>query len=113
MGRIYKAVKLSSGKKSEMTVAFVDTGADETVISKRIAKRLDLKMYGEYEALSAAKEKITGKLATVTISDGKIADELVVGVSDQVFMEGDEEGVEAIIGIDFLQRNNVRLSFKG
>ena len=48
MGRIYKAVKLSSGKKSEMTVAFVDTGADETVISRRIAKRCHVYKSNKY-----------------------------------------------------------------
>ncbi len=113
MGRIYRAIVLSANGKSEMTVAFVDTGADETIISERIAKKLKLKMYGDYKAISASRHEIVGKLASVTISDSSISDRLVVGVTNEPFGTDyvDEEGVEVILGIDFLQRNNLKLDF--
>ena len=113
MGRMYRAVVVSANGRSEMTVAFIDTGADETIISNSIAKKLRLKLYGEYKALSASRHKIIGRLAYVKISDSAISDKIVVGVTDEPFGTEyvDEEGVEVILGIDFLQRNNVKLDF--
>jgi len=113
LGRMYRAVVVSANGRSEMTVAFVDTGADETIISDRIAKRLKLKLHGEYKALSASRHKIVGKLASVKLSDSVISDKMVVGVTDEPFGTDyvDEEGVEVILGIDFLQRNNIKLDF--
>ena len=113
MGRMYRAVVISANGRSEMTVAFVDTGADETIISSRIANRLKLKLYGEYKALSASRHKIVGTLASVRISNSVISDKMVVGVTDEPFGTDyvDEEGVEVILGIDFLQRNNIKLDF--
>ena len=113
MGRMYRAVVISANGNSEMTVAFVDTGADETIISNRIAKKLRLKLYGEYKALSASRHEIVGRLALVDISDSKVSDKIIVGVTDEPFGTDyvDEEGVEVILGIDFLQRNNIKLDF--
>ena len=110
---MYRAVVISANGNSEMTVAFVDTGADETIISNRIAKKLRLKLYGEYKALSASRHEIVGRLALVDISDSKVSDKITVGVTDEPFGTDyvDEEGVEVILGIDFLQRNNIKLDF--
>jgi len=40
MGRIYKAVIVRNGDKVEHVVAFVDSGADISLISERLARRL-------------------------------------------------------------------------
>lgn len=110
---MYRAVVISANGISEMTVAFVDTGADETIISERIANKLGLKFYGEYKAISASRHEITGRLASVIISDSIVTDKMVVGVTDEPFGTDymDEEGVDVILGIDFLQRNNLKLDF--
>lgn len=112
LGRMYKSFVAISNGKSIPIVALVDTGADETVISERLAKKLNLKLYGEYESVSASRHKIIGKLAKVKFKDEEIEDEIVVGVSDEPFADNGEEGIDVILGVNFLQRNNVKLNFK-
>jgi len=45
MGRIYKSVIIKNGNKKEYVVGFVDSGADTTVISGRLARRLNIKRH--------------------------------------------------------------------
>jgi predicted aspartyl protease len=110
LGRIYKAFLAISDDKSLPVVAFIDSGADETVISEQLAKKLRLKLYGEYKSVTASKQVIVGKLATVTLSNSEITDKITAGVTDEPFIDEDE-GVDVILGIDFLQRNGIKLDF--
>ena len=40
MGRIYRSIIVAGKKKEKLTVVFVDSGADETVISQRLADEI-------------------------------------------------------------------------
>ncbi|MCK5561034.1 MAG: retroviral-like aspartic protease family protein, partial [Thermoplasmata archaeon] len=95
------------------TVAFVDTGADETVISKKIADALKLKLYGIYRSYSATDHIIEGNFAKVTLKMDSVKITMEVGVSDIPFQSdySDEEGIEAILGLDFLQETGIKLDF--
>ncbi|MFQ6062122.1 MAG: retroviral-like aspartic protease family protein [Methanosarcinales archaeon] len=60
MGRIYRPVELFNENESIPAVAILDTGADETVISERIAEKLNLEKEGRFEAICASRNIITG-----------------------------------------------------
>ena len=113
MGRIYRPVLVSGNGKQEMTIAFVDSGSDETIISERLANELGIELFGKYYFLTASGEHITGRLGKVRIKDEQIDHELLVGVTDAIFRSeySDDHGIEVIIGIDFLQDNNLKLDF--
>ncbi len=116
MGRIYRVVEVKNKEKSRISIAIVDSGADESVISERLAKQINAEFYGEFEALCASGTDVKGKYADVVIKDiwsGKEA-KMEVGVADAPFDTDDidEEGVEVIIGVDFLQENDVKLDFR-
>ncbi len=107
MGRIYKPVEISFNGKSRIVVALIDTGADETVISKDTAQQVGAELYGKYRAVCASQFTLEGKYADVKITElesGKSV-ALKVGVSDVPFHTDDidEEGLRVIIGVDFLQ----------
>ena len=40
MGRVYRPVEVEFNGKKQITIALVDTGADETVISEKLANKL-------------------------------------------------------------------------
>jgi len=115
MGRIYRPVEIISGNNKIVSVAIVDTGSDESVISEQIAIKLKLELYGTFRAICATDTILEGKYADVTIKElwsrKEIA--LVVGVSDIPFNTDDidDEGVELILGIDFIQKANIEIKF--
>lgn len=113
MGRIYRPIIVSANGREKLTVAFIDSGADETVISKAVAKELKLKLYGIYRSYSATDHIIEGNFAEVTLKDDSIKVTMEVGVSDIPFKSdySDEEGVEVILGVDFLQETGIKLDF--
>ena len=114
MGRIYRPVRISTKEKSEFTIAIIDTGADESVMSKELADRIAVKPTGQFIAVCASRNLIEGYYSKVTIEDlksGQKAD-ISVGVTDEPFDsdEFDEEGIDVIIGVDFLQKVNIDLN---
>ena len=113
MGRMYRPVTISANGRTKLTVAFIDTGADETVISKKIADALRLKLYGIYRSYSVTDHLIEGNFAKVTLKIDSVKITMEVGVSDIPFQSdySDEEGIEAILGLDFLQETGVKLDF--
>ena len=111
MGRIYKPVEVSFEDRKITTVGLVDTGADESVMSERLAKKISAELYGRYKAFCASQYVIRGRYTDVTIKDlksGKYAT-LKVGVSDIPFDTDDinDEGLEIILCIDFIQSVNL------
>ena len=56
---------------------------------------------------------IEGSFAEVSLKDNGIAVTMEVGVSDIPFQSdySDEEGVEVILGVDFLQETGIKLNF--
>lgn len=113
MGRMYRPVELSTRNKKIISVAILDTGADETVVSERLAKLIRAELYGKFLALCASDTMLEGKYADVTIKDitsGKIV-RLTVGVSDIPFNTDDidDEGVDAILGVDFIQKTKIEI----
>ena len=113
MGRMYRPIFVQGADNERLTVAFVDSGADETVISKKLAQEIGVETYGVYKSYSASGDVIEGVFALITIKDGNQEMEIEVGVSDTPFNSdySDEEGVELILGLDFLQEAKVSLDF--
>ena len=115
MGRIYRPVEIGYGNRNATTVAIIDTGADETVISERLAGKVNSDLYGVFKAICASDTILEGKYADVTIRELWSGVEIVmtVGVSDKPFGTDDidDEGVEAILGVDFLQQTEMPLDF--
>ena len=112
MGRIYKPVKIKGKKCEKIVVGFVDTGADRTILSNKIAKKMKLKLYGKFLAISATNHEILGKytdIELITEDNGRKAI-IPVGVTDEPF--DDDEGIEVILGIDFLQESETVLRFE-
>jgi len=113
MGRIYRSVEIGSGENKAITVSIIDTGADETVISGRIAKMIRVQLYGTFRAICATDTVLEGQYADVTIKDlssERIAD-MIVGVSDIPFNTDDidDEGVDIILGIDYIQKTGLEI----
>jgi predicted aspartyl protease len=113
MGRIYKPVEISFNGKHKVTVGLVDTGADESVISEKLANKIQAELYRTYKATCASQFTLTGKYALITIRDlenGKQA-EIEVGVSNIPFDtdEINDEGLDAILGVDFIQETSLEI----
>ena len=82
MGRIYRPIIVTANGHERLTVGFIDSGADETVIRKKLAKELKLKLYGVYRSYSATDHIIEGNFAEVTLKDDRVKVTMEVGVSD-------------------------------
>lgn len=114
LGRMYRPIIVVGNKREKMTVAFVDTGADETVITRELAREIGVTLYGTYRSYSATDNLIEGQFAVVTFKDTDLRKKMEVGVSDIPFQSdySDEEGVEVILGVDFLQDAKISLNFQ-
>jgi len=125
MGRLYRAIEVASGDQHAYTVGFIDTGADKSVMSRRLADSMNMEQKGYIEMVSASGHLIVGRQAEVylrTLTDDMTA-ELEIGVTDELFDdeigvtdelfddEIDENGVEVIIGLDFLEDVNMKIVF--
>lgn len=111
MGIVYRPVQLTKNSRSVDVVGIIDTGADETVISERIARDLDCEYFGESEATTVTSETVSLKTTTIHILErwAKVETDLLVGVTDRFF--DTDEGIDIILGVDFLQHTNYELSF--
>jgi predicted aspartyl protease len=54
MGWIYRSVEVEYGDRKATAVAIIDTGADETVISERLAGKVNSDLYGNFKAICAS-----------------------------------------------------------
>ncbi|MCG2826742.1 MAG: retroviral-like aspartic protease family protein [Thermoplasmatales archaeon] len=113
MGRIYRPIQLRNNGRKVDVVAFVDTGADKSVISERVAKKLKLKFKRRDKLVVANREVITAYVDKVRVVSTKdnINIMMYVDITDVPF-DIDIDDIDMIIGIDFLQKHNVKLSFK-
>ena len=111
MGRVYRQVEVRSNNAKKTAIAIVDTGADETVISEKFATQLKAMLYGIYTAKCASQTILTGKRADISIKEIKTNKQaqIEVGVSDIPFDTDDidEEGIDIILGVDFIQKANL------
>lgn len=112
MGRIYKTVIVKNGDKLEHVVGFVDSGADTTVISARLARRLKIRktvpgslMVADGRVIPTRKTRIL-----VIVPDEKVRIKLAVDITNLPFDE-DIDILDMILGIDFLQESESRLIF--
>ena len=62
MGRIYRPVEVSYNGGREIAVAIVDTGADETVVSQKLADKLKAELYGTFYAVCGISSYIGGQV---------------------------------------------------
>ena len=72
LGRKYRSIIVTGKQNEKMTVAFVDSGADETVISKNLANEIGVDLYGIYRSYSITGQAIEGRFAQVTLKDKEI-----------------------------------------
>ena len=114
MGRIYKGFGLCNNGKKLIVVGFVDSGSDNTILSKRVADKLKIKMKGKEELEVANKETILTDVGEVRIisEQDKIDDVIKVNVTDLPFEMDSDENIDMIVGLDFMQKHNVRLAFR-
>ena len=112
MGRVYRPIELCNGKTCIDIVGLIDTGADETVISEAIANRLNCKLEGEFEANTITLESVILKTTNIQIHDrwAKAKTKLLVGVTDRFFDV--DEGIDIVIGVDFLQKTEGLIDFR-
>jgi len=112
MGRIYKSVIIKNGNKKEYVVGFVDSGADTTVISGRLARRLNIKKTNPSDLMVADGRVIPTRKARVLVEapGEKVKIRLAVDITDLPFDE-DIDILDAILGIDFLQESESQLTF--
>ena len=113
MGRIYKPVEIGAGRRSLVTIAIIDTGADRSVVSARKAHDIKARLFGEFRAVCASDTELVGKYADVRVREiesGRRA-KLLVGVSDIPFNTDDinDDGVEVILGTEYLQMTRSKL----
>ncbi len=110
MGRVYRLVEIVADGRKEIAIALLDTGADETVMSEKLARKLGSKLYGTYQARCASQTILTGKYADIVIKELRSlkSAKLEVGVSDIPFDTDDidDEGIDVILGIDFVQETD-------
>ena len=115
MGRMFRPIELSVGKKTVIVISILDTGSDETVISERIAKKLKVKLYGNFTALCASQTEVKGSYADIRIKDSWTGLEALmeVGVSDVPFNTDDidDEGLDVILGVNFIQETGLKIEF--
>ena len=114
MGRIYRALRLINGNRTFDVVAFVDSGSDRTVLSERMAKKLGLKERGGEKIQVANRQVIDTNLAELRILSilDNIDCVLRVAVTDMPFELEPDENIDMIIGLDFLQKNRIKLIFE-
>ena len=113
MGRMYRPVEVYFQNKKAVSVAIVDTGADETVISQRLAEKIGAELYGTFRAVCASDTVLEGKYADIEIIDlwSEKKALMVVGVSDIPFDTDDidDEGVDIILGTDYIQKTALEI----
>lgn len=112
MGRIYKSVIVKNGVNKEYVVGFVDSGADTTVISGRLARRLKIKKTMPGNLMVADGRVIPTRKTWIVmeVPYDKVKLDLAVDITNLPFDE-DIDILDVILGVDFLQETESRLVF--
>jgi predicted aspartyl protease len=113
MGKIFRPIVLHHGKLHAHVVAFVDSGADISVVSEKVADRLRIIPRTRGSIRLADGREIETRIGFVTVEspNDRIKHRFRVDITDVPFIE-DIDKVDMIIGIDFLQMNGIRLDFR-
>jgi predicted aspartyl protease len=114
MGRKYARVALHSGNNNlENVLAFIDTGADLTIISTKVAKKLKIKI-SNTERRWTASDGDEKQSPITELELGSDGDEASVHL-DEVLIEDSpidkDSGEEVILGLDYLQKTKKVLRF--
>jgi len=112
MGRIYVPVIVRNGRKVEHIVAFVDSGADISLMSERLARRLNIKMGSPNRVKVADGREIPTRTGRILVEapNEKVSIRLTVDITNLPFDE-DIDILDMILGIDYLQETEARLKF--
>lgn len=115
MGRMYRALTLSNNGRSVEVVAFVDTGSDGTIISETVATYLQMEFKGQEYIVMPDGGRISSYIGEVNVHSTKdeIDDTIIVDITEVPFLIDPDENIDMIIGVDFLQDHNIKLSFGG
>ena len=114
MGRKYTRLALRSGNKNLKNVlAFIDTGADLTIISTKVAKKLKIKSSNIERKWTASDGD--EKQSPITELDLMSDDDEGIIHLDEVLIEDlpidKDSGEEVILGLDYLQKTKKVLRF--
>lgn len=114
MGRKYVLVTLSSGRRSLKDVkAFIDTGADVTILSTKVAKKLGIKDPGiriNWTASDGNEKRSPVVQVKMKTDEEKEFISLDYVILDDAPMDV-ENKEEVIMGLDFLQKAKKVLDF--
>jgi len=114
MGRKYAKLSLrSDNKKMENVLAFIDTGADLTIISTKVAKKLKIKSSNIERKWTASDGD--EKQSPITELDLKSDDDEESVHLDEVLIDDmpidKDSGEEVILGLDYSQKTKKVLRF--
>jgi hypothetical protein len=114
IGRKYARISFRSGsKKLENVLAFIDTGADLTIISTKIAKKLKIKSSNIERKWTASDGD--EKQSPITELELRSNDDEASVHLDEVLIEDSpidkDSGEEVILGLDYLQKTRKVLRF--
>jgi len=109
MGRIVEKVKIYGMKGSGFYNASIDTGADRTLISKKVADEIKPVTLEELKQMKSVNgHTINSKEAHISLSIKQCA-EMDVKCRIVDYLEGEQ----VIIGNDFLQANKAYIDMEG
>jgi predicted aspartyl protease len=114
MGRKYARLVLRSGNNNLKNVlAFIDTGADLTIISTKVAKKLKIKTSNTERRWTASDGD--EKQSPITELELRSDDDETSVHLDEVLIEDSpidkDSGEEVILGLDYLQKTKKVLRF--
>ena len=115
MGTVYIPLYVGGPKGERLALALVDTGAERTIVSKKLGKEIGLRGKEEELITTASGHNIKMKVTKARFRSDRlrIKGHLGVCLSDVPFEVEPEEGIEIIVGVDFLQKFNLGIRFHG
>jgi predicted aspartyl protease len=115
MGTVYLPLYVGGPKGERLALALVDTGAERTIVSSKLGKEIGLRGKEEELITTASGHDIKMKVARAMFRSDrlKIKGQLGVCLSDIPFQVEPQEGIEIIVGVDFLQKFNLGIKFHG
>ncbi len=100
-------VRATAGESTKLKV-LIDTGANFSVLDKRIAKKMGLKAVGrKYRTSAFGKKRTLGRVILPGLRVGPVFTSLPCLVDDLSWL-----GLDAIIGLDLLRRRSLSIDFE-
>lgn len=108
MGRIIEKVKIYGMKGSGIYDALIDTGADRTLISQKVADEIKPATSKDFPMKTITGNNVNSKEALISISIKDCAE-----MNTECRIVDKLEFYDVIIGHDFLQKNKAYIDMEG